>query len=62
MIGVAELPEAMISDAMRAAVSMGMAKPRPMLPAWPPRLPPSAAMAELTPMTAPLPSIPGPTQ
>ena len=62
MIGVDEVPVAMSSEAMRAAVSIGMAKPRPMLPTWPPRLPPSEAMAELMPMTAPLPSTSGPPE
>ena len=55
MIGVSDVPVAMIYDAMRDAVSIGIAKPRPILPGWPPCPTPSDAIAELMPMTAPLP-------
>src|SRR5206468_2544007 len=56
---------AMISDAIRFAWSIGMAKPRPMLPPWeePAESPAdSVAMALLTPITAPPESSSGPPE
>ena len=51
MIGVADVPVWMSSCAIRFAVLIGIAKPRPMLPACPSAPVFSEAMAELTPIT-----------
>ena len=53
MIGVAEVPVWMISCEMRLAVLIGIANPRPILPAWPSAPVFNDAIAELTPITCP---------
>ncbi len=62
MIGWVALPVAMSWSAVRRAWSLGMAKPRPMLPPVVPPVPGTRAMAELTPMTLPLRSSSGPPE
>ena len=62
MTGVDDEPVLTISSTMRLAVSIGMAKPRPIEPACEPAAVPIVAMAEFTPITAPVPSSSGPPE
>ena len=53
MIGNSALPVSMICSTVRRTWLIGIAKPTPMLPPSPVRLPPTVAIAELTPTTSP---------
>ena len=62
MIGNSALPLSISCSTVRRTWLMGIAKPTPMLPLSPPRLPPTVAMAELTPITSPSMSTSGPPE